>query len=256
MPLGRRLLGLLFLTIASGQSGIQAEGPRWLFHLNTPQGVALAIGHAPRYLDESRGYREARKSGYLKLAFQFVVHVEAKIADVVASDGLRSTTYSEISTDNSVLEWIEAASIALDSAVTQEGTYVLLAMGSDPGQGALDISRLKAQISYGGKREGGIDKPNWPNKFFANGRNAVGIGSGYRIIGENEYIATKDAWFNIAVSRSVRVQILDRSMIDGYLSYNETLSRSSADATISGARVIKRWYDHETGSYYVMVSTE
>lgn len=250
-----RLLPFILLPCLQGQQYNQGGEPSWFFSLNTPDGIVLAIGHAPRYVDTRRGFEEARKSGYLKLAFQFIVHVEHHLADVQAAGRIGSREYTSITSDPVVYERVQTASVALDSIIIEDGTYVLLAAARDLGDLTFDTAQLRLAGAYS-PNDNLREPPLWTRSLIASPTNAVGLGTGYRIIGENEYLAMKDALINLAASRSIQQSTLLRDYQDDYTSYEKILSEAEVDTTIHGARVTKRWYDQTSGDYFVMISTE
>ncbi len=255
MPINWRLLPFIFLAFLEGHQESQGEKPSWLFSLSTPDGIVLAIGHAPRYVDTQRGFKEARESGYLKLAFQFMVHVEHRLADVQATGLIGSREYTSVTTDPVLYERVQNASVALDSTITEDGTYILLAAARDHSDLTFDIAQLRLSGAYAPK-DNLREPPSWTRSLAATQTSAAGFGTGYRIIGENEYLAMKDALINLAASRSIQQSSLSRLYQDDYTVYDKILSEAEVDTIIYSARITKRWYDQNSGSYYIMISTE
>lgn len=250
-----QLLPFILLASLQGQQHNLGGEPSWLFSLNTPDGIVLAIGHAPRYVDTQSGFEDARESSYLKLAFQFNVHVEHRLADVQATGRIGSREYTSVTTDPVLYERVQNASVTLDSTITEDGTYILLAAARDYSDLTFDIAQLRLSVAYA-PQDNLREPPSWTRSLIASPTNAVGLGTGYRIIGENEYLAMKDALINLAASRSIQQCSLLRDYQDDYTSYEKILSETEVDTTILGARVTKRWYDQTSGNYFVMISTE
>ncbi len=250
-----RWLPFIFLASLQGQQHNWGGEPSWLFSLNTPDGIVLAIGHAPRYVDTQSGFEEARESGYLKLAFQLMVHVEHRLADVQATGRIGSREYTSVTTDPVLYERVQNASIVLDSVTVEDGTYILLAAARDLGDLTFDTAQLRLSGAYAPK-DNLREPPSWTCNLIATPTIAAGVGTGYRIIGENEYLAMKDALINLAASRSLKSSTLLRYYQDDYRTYVKILSETEVDTTIHGARVTKRWYDQTSGDYFVMISTE
>lgn len=249
------LLPLFLLSCLQGQQYNQGGEPFWLFSLNTPDGIVLAVGHAPCYVDTQSGFEEARESGYLKLAFQFMVHIEHRLADVQATGRIGSREYTSVTTDPVLYEQVQNASIALDSTITEDGTYILLAAARDYSDLTFEIAQLRLSGAYA-PNDNLREPPSWTCNLIATPTIAAGVGTGYRIIGENEYLAMKDALINLAASRSIKPSSLTRDYQDDYAAYSKILSETVVDITIDRARVTKRWYDQNSGIYFVMISTE
>lgn len=246
---------VLFLIYLPRQEYFEGE-PFWLSSLNTPEGIILAIGHAPHYVNTKRGFKEARQSGYLKLAYQFTSHVEHRLADVLSTGGIESAEFTSITTEPHVVKQVQRACVVIDSVMIRDGTFILLAVAPDFGEVALDLAQLRNNGLFSDDNLQQESPPSWTRSLIANQKTAVGSGTGYRIIGENEYLAMKDALVKIAASRSVQQSSLSRLYQDDHATYEKILSEAEVDTSIYGARVTKRWYDRNSGVYYVMISTE
>lgn len=222
----------------------QQQVPEWFAQLpEAPPQQLFAVGVAGRYLRPQRARAAALQDAYRNLAKQIQVRLKFELIEL--SDGRLQITNPKFDLryyDNRLGD-IESNSVVLDSVITAEGYFVLIAYPAAKKPGG-----FRNNVRSWGSA------PDWVSHIPKDKDYVYGIGMVAR------YGRWLRAWqdadalarFDLAKNIQVEAQSVHTSQRDNRTTIESNLMRQSLDLTLRNSIIIARWYDGKSDTYYAL----
>ena len=237
-----KYLHILLSVIFSGACLFsQTVIPDWFEELpKSPPGIQYAVGYAGKYIDQSRAREAAIHQAVTSLAKQICSRLIFEIEEF--SDGrfrLLNPSF-QISYDNDDIITVFNNYSAIDSSITDEGYFILIAYP--------DVGRP----GHAGNDKTWGAKPGWTIKLPRTKRYNYGVGivanysSWVRAWQDADEYARFDLGKNVKLdARSIHTAERDNTFI-----VESKIIRQSYDEEFRNTVIISRWYDKENDTYY------
>jgi len=216
--------------------------PEWFEKLpDSPKGLFYSVGYSGKYQNQSLAREVAISRALSNMAKQLQVRLIFEIEEFADGRFRLLNPSFELSYDESVLLNVSTNYSPVDSSITSEGYYILIAYPS--------IER-RPHISSNDKTWG--RQPKW-TKTLPNSRHytyGVGIVSNY----SSWVRAWKDtdeyARFDLGKNIQIEAQSVHAVKRDNRFIIESKIIRQSYDMTLKNSIIVARWYDAKQDIYY------
>lgn len=234
------LMILPFLFYLTGNC--QEHIPSWFEALPpSPAGIMYGTGYVGKYNNQRLARQDAIDHGLKNIAKQKKIRLHFKVEEL--SDG-RFSLLNPIFQENIqeyILNQVKSDFVVVDSAITKEGYFVLLAYPSNE-----DIQLSSAWIKTWDPR------PSWTQYLPQSDQWVYGVGivSNYSSIIRAWKDADEYARFDLGKNLKVETESIHAIRQDNNYVIESKIYKQSYDTTLTNAIITQRWYDQKNDIYY------
>lgn len=236
-------LTLLILTCLLYSQGICQEIiPSWFEELpQSPAGIMFATGYAGKYSNQRLARRMAIYRGVKNLAKQKKIRLIFKVEEL--SDGrfrLLNPSFQEIFQED-VFNQVKSDFAVLDSAITEEGYFVLL------GSPARKSIRL-----HSSRTKTWDKKPSWTESLPQSQKWLYGVGivANYSSMVRAWEDADEYARFDLGKNLEIETESIHAIQRDNRYLIESKIYKQTYDIILKEAVITHRWYDTDQDIYY------
>ncbi|HPC35043.1 MAG TPA: hypothetical protein P5268_01885 [Candidatus Marinimicrobia bacterium] len=215
--------------------------PSWFEELPEVTGVRLAVGYSGKFTNEFSAKSTAVQLARKNMAKQISIRLKFDVEEL--ADGrlrLLNPSFKEFY-EGAVLNAIESNSTVVDSAITTDGYFVLLAFP------AVEYFSLPDA----GDKTWSV-RPDWIENLPEEDGYVYGIGMVARY--SNWVRAWQDAdeyaRFDLGKNLQIEAESIHAVQRDNRTTIESVILKQSYDLTIEGATIVARWLDTANGVYY------
>lgn len=231
-------------------NGLTAQDiiPEWFEKLpDSPKGIFYSVGYSGKYQNQSLAREVAISRALSNMAKQHQARLIFEIEEL-ADGRLRLLIPSfELSYDESVLLNVAANYSLVDSSITNDGYYILIACPS--------IER-HPQFPSNDKTWG--NQPKWTKALLDSERCSYGVGivSNYSSWVRAWKDADEYARFDLGKNIEIEAESIHAVQRDNRFIIESKILRQSYDMTLKNSIVVARWYDQKNNTYYSLCRKE
>jgi len=228
----------LFICGANSQTFI----PEWFEELpDSPAGVFYSVGYSGKYQNQCLAREVAISRALSNMAKQHQVRLIFEIEEYADGRFRLLNPSFDLSYDESVLLNVAANYTPIDSSITNEGYYILIACPS--------IER-HPHIPSNDKTWG--EQPKWIKTLPNSRRNNYGVGiiSNYSSWVRAWKDADEYARFDLGKNIEIETESIHAVQRDDRFIIESKILRQSYDMTLKNSIIVARWYDAKEDIYY------
>jgi len=215
--------------------------PSWFEQLPEIPGARLAVGYSGKYVNYNQAKAAALELARKNMTKQISVRLVFDLEEL--SDGrlcLLNPSFKEF-ISGGILQTVANNSVVIDSAITEDDYFVLLAYPAGEYQ----------LIPGAGDKTWGI-RPDWienlPNdKGYVFG---VGMVARYRSWIRAWYDADEYARFDLGKNLQIKAESVQASRRDNRTTIESVILKQTYDLTLKDVTIVARWFDIENNAYY------
>jgi len=231
---------LLFIFICGANS--QTVIPEWFEELpDSPAGSCYSVGYSGKYQNQCLAREVAISRALSNMAKQHHVRLIFEIEEFADGRFRLLNPSFELSYDESALLNVIENYTLVDSSITNEGYYILIAFPS-----------IERHLQFPSNDKTWGERPKW-TKALPNSRRyiyGVGIISNY----SSWVMAWKDAdeyaRFDLGKNIEIEAESIHAFKRDNKFIIESKILRQSYDMTLHGSAIVSRWYDNTNDIYY------
>ena len=236
-----RILRFIFLPAIINLALAQEFIPSWFQQLPEMPDARLAVGYSGKYVNDNQARSDALELARKNMTKQISIRLAFDLEEL--SDGrlrLLNPSFKEY-ISGGILQTVTANSVVIDSALTEDGYFILL---------AYPASEYQLIPDAGDKTWGA--RPDWienlPNeKGFVFG---VGMVARYRSWIRAWYDADEYARFDLGKNLQIKAESVHATQRDNRTTIESVILKQTYDLTLKDVTIVARWFDIENNAYY------
>lgn len=235
-----RFFVIVFLYVCQANS--QTVIPEWFEELpDSPAGIYYSVGYSGKYQNLCLAREVATSQALSNMAKQHQVRLVFEIEEFADGRFRLSNPSFKLSYDESALLNVAENYSLVDSSITNEGYYILIACPS---------IEWRPCISSNDKMWG--EQPKWTKELPGSKDFFYGIG----MVGK--YSSWVRAWkdadeyarFDLGKNIEIKAESIHAVKRDNKFIIESKILRQSYDLTLKQTLIVSRWYDQENDTYY------
>jgi len=216
--------------------------PEWFINLPESGGNSLlAVGYAGYFEDVKLAKSVALNSALINMAKQRQLRLQFRLEELADGRFRLLNPSFEIFYEGDILEEVRANFSLVDSAVTENGYFVLI---SHPSGGKASESSAEC-LPWG-------SKPDWTENVPVSDRWLYGVGMVARYSSPSKAWRDADDFARFDVGKNMQIETESIQYRDQgeRFTRESILMKQTYDLVLKRAVIIQHWYDTEAGAYY------
>ncbi|HCK98886.1 MAG TPA: hypothetical protein DHW42_02090 [Candidatus Marinimicrobia bacterium] len=222
--------------------------PEWFEKLpDSPSGFCYSVGYSGKYQNQSLARQVATSRALSNMAKQHSVRLIFEIEEFADGRFRLLNPSFELSYDESVLLDITANYTPIDSSITNEGYYILIACPS-----------IEWRPQFPSNDKTWEKQPKW-TKALPNSRHyiyGIGIVSNYSSWIRAWKDADEYARFDLGKNIEIEAESIHAVQRDDRFTIESKILRLSCDIVLKQSFIVERWYDQKNDIYYSLCCKE
>ena len=225
-------------------NGLTAQNiiPEWFEKLpDSPKGIFYSVGYSGKYQNQSLAREVAISRALTNMAKQHQVRLIFEIEEFADGRFRLLNPSFELSYDESVLLNVSTNYSPVDSSITNDGYYILIACPS-----------IERRLHIPSNDKTWEKQPEWTKALPDSRRYNYGVG----IV--SKYSSWVRAWkdadeyarFDLGKNIQIEAQSVHTAKRDNRFVVESKIIRQSYDMTLKNSIIIARWYDQKNDTYY------
>jgi len=233
---------ILFITLFCTSVFSQTIIPEWFEELpSPPTGTRFAVGYSGKYVDQSLAREAAISLAISNMAKQRETRLVYEIEEFADGRFRLMNPSFELSYNESTIFDIVDNYIAVDSSITNDGYFILIAS-----------PKIDARIRISSDDKEWFGKPHWANKLPISKHYNYGVGivSNYSSWVRAWKDADEYARFDLGKNIKIEARSIHATERDNRHIIESKIIHQSYDEKITGSEIVARWYDSKNDVYY------
>ena len=207
----------------------------------SPAGTRFAVGYSGKYVDRALARKAATSMAIANMAKQREARLVYELEEFADGRFRLLNPSFELSYDESTVFDILDNYTAIDSSITNEGYFILIA-----------FPKIEARIRISSNDKEWGKKPHWANKLPASKRYNYGVGivSNYTSWVRAWKDADEYARFDLGKNVNIKARSIHATERDNRYIIESKIIHQSYDEKITNSEIVARWYDSKNDVYY------